>query len=148
MADRRPTARQREIIRTRAGECREYCRSKERFATQAFSIEHIVPRAAGGQTIIDNLALACQGCNNHKHTRIDAIDTETGDVTPLFHLRRQQWIDHFAWDSSTTRIIGLTPTGRATVVALSLNRSGPINLRRVLHALGKHPPEDHAGAMV
>jgi len=37
-------------------------------------------------------------------------------------------------------IIGLTPSGRATVEALDLNRSSLINLRRVLRASGEHPP--------
>ncbi len=39
-----------------------------------------------------------------------------------------------------TTIIGLTPIGRATVVTLQLNRSALINLRRVLYAVGEHPP--------
>jgi hypothetical protein len=39
-------------------------------------------------------------------------------------------------------VIGLTPTGRATVNELNLNRSGLINLRRVLFACGEHPPSD------
>lgn len=140
MTDGRPSAHQRAIVGERAnGRC-EYCQSQERFSPQAFSVEHIVPWAAGGQTVTGNLALACQGCNNHKYTRIDAIDPEIGNVTPLFHPRRQRWTDHFAWDSSATRIIGLTPTGRATVAALNLNRTGLVNLRRVQYALGEHPP--------
>jgi hypothetical protein len=140
MADRRPTARQREVIRTQAAGCCEYCRSQERFATQAFSVEHIIPRAADGTSIIDNLALACQGCNNHKYTRTNAIDPATGDLSPLFHPRRQRWTDHFAWNDSYTRIIGITPTGRATIEALNLKRSGLVNLRSVLYELGQHPP--------
>jgi hypothetical protein len=36
-------------------------------------------------------------------------------------------------------IIGLTPTGRATVSALQLNRAEVINLRRILFAVGEHP---------
>ena len=39
-----------------------------------------------------------------------------------------------------TIIIGLTPTGRATVEALQMNRRGLVNLRQALFALGKHPP--------
>ena len=47
----------------------EYCRSHARFATQAFSVEHVTPRSLGGTTTFDNLALACQGCNNHKYIK-------------------------------------------------------------------------------
>jgi len=37
-------------------------------------------------------------------------------------------------------LLGLTPTGRATIAALRLNREGVINLRRALKLEGKHPP--------
>jgi 5-methylcytosine-specific restriction endonuclease McrA len=30
---------------------------------QSFSVEHIVPISQGGNDMLDNLALACQGCN-------------------------------------------------------------------------------------
>jgi hypothetical protein len=39
-----------------------------------------------------------------------------------------------------TRIVGLTPTGRATVSALQINRPGVVNMRRALFAIGLHPP--------
>jgi hypothetical protein len=42
-------------------------------------------------------------------------------------------------------IVGLTPTGRATIEALKLNREPLVNLRRLLYAAGEHPPlEDEA----
>jgi hypothetical protein len=41
-----------------------------------------------------------------------------------------------------TLAIGLTPTGRATVERLQLNREGVVNLRRVLRTIGQHPPSD------
>jgi len=62
----------------RAQESCEYCRSQARFATQAFSIEHIIPQSKGGKSSLDNLALACQGCNNHKYNKTEAIDPITG----------------------------------------------------------------------
>jgi hypothetical protein len=60
----------------------------------------------------------------------------------LFHPRRDRWADHFAWTDDGTRILGLTPTGRATVEALRLNREPLVNLRRVLVQAGEHPPEE------
>jgi len=59
----------------------------------------------------------------------------------LFHPREQSWDEHFAWNEDFTLILGLTPTGRATIEALHLNRSGLVNLRRVLYAIGEHPPK-------
>ena len=69
MPEKRVTAEQRQAVLERARGCCEYCKSQVRFATQSFSIEHIIPRHAGGETTLDNLALACQGCNNHKYTK-------------------------------------------------------------------------------
>jgi len=65
----------------------------------------------------------------------------------LYHPRRQKWTDHFAWSDDATLVIGLTPTGRATVEKLQLNRSGLVNLRRVLQAIGSHPPADATEAI-
>jgi hypothetical protein len=124
----------------RAGACCEYCQSQARFATQPFSVEHIVPLSRGGKTALDNLALACQGCNNHKYTKVEEIDPITGDLVPLYHPRQQEWQEHFSWSLDYTQVIGLTPTGRATVQALQLNREGLVNLRKMLYQAGEHPP--------
>jgi len=97
---------------------------------QPFSVEHIIPRQAGGETTLDNLALACQGCNGHKYVKTEGVGPVSGELVPLFHPRRQLWREHFAWNADFTLIIGLTPTGRATVEVLQLNREGLINLRR------------------
>lgn len=142
MSESRVTAQQRQAIAERARGCCEYCRSQARFAIQPFSVEHIVPRNQGGQTALDNLALACQGCNNHKYTKTTGRDPITGDIVSLFHPRRQQWRDHFAWNDDFTLVIALTPTGRATVETLQLNRDGLVNLRRILYVMGEHPPTE------
>ncbi len=36
-------------------------------------------------------------------------------------------------------MIGITPTGRATIESLQLNRPGVIHLRKILFAMGEHP---------
>ncbi|QTA93556.1 HNH endonuclease [Desulfonema magnum] len=140
MPERRVTAEQRRIVTERANNCCEYCLSQSRFATESFSVEHIIPRFLSGQTELKNLALACQGCNGHKHIRIREYDSVTGKDAPLYHPRMQKWNDDFRWNDDFTLIIGMTPTGRATVEALKLNREGLVNLRGVLYAAGKHPP--------
>ena len=142
MSERRATAQQRRAVIERARGCCEYCRSQARFAMQPFSVEHIEPRSRGGKTTQDNLALACQGCNNHKYTKTEGYDTVTGDIVLLYHPRRERWRDHFAWNEDFTLVIGLTPTGRATVEALLLNREGLVNLRQILYVMGEHPPAE------
>jgi hypothetical protein len=134
------SAQQRRIITERAQGCCEYCRSQVRVAIQPFSVEHIKPRSRGGETSLDNLALACQGCNNHKYNKTEGRDPLSGEIVPLYHPRQQRWQDHFTWNEDFSLIIGLTPTGRVTVDTLQLNREGVVNLRRMLYVLGEHPP--------
>ena len=140
MSDERVTAELRQQVIDRARGCCEYCRSQARFATQSFSVEHIIPRNKGGLTIFDNLALSCQGCNNHKYNKITGQDPISGETVALYHPRQQRWEDHFVWSDDYTLIVGITPSGRATVETLLLNRVGVVNLRRVLYGAGEHPP--------
>lgn len=102
-------------------------------------MEHIIPVEKKGKTTAANLALACQGCNSHKYTRTEALDPLTKRAARLFHPRRQKWARHFTWNRDCSIVIGLTPTGRATVAALQVNRPGGVNLRQLLYAAGKHP---------
>lgn len=141
MPDQRVTNQLRQLVGERArGSC-EYCLSQAQFSPQSFSVEHIYPRSLGGATELDNLALSCAGCNGHKYNKTQAIDSATNELAPLFHPRQQVWSEHFTWNEDYTKIIGLTPTGRATVDALQLNRSALQNLRAVLYMVGKHPPD-------
>ena len=142
MPEKRVTAKQKRTVAKRAHSCCEYCRSQAHFATQSFSVEHIIPRSHGGETKLDNLALSCEGCNSHKHAKIEGWDVATGEMVPLYHPRRQIWRHHFRWNDDFTLIVGLTPTGRATVKALQLNREGLVNLRQVLYEVGQHPPAE------
>src|SRR5713101_5553306 len=128
-------------VAERAKGCCEYCRCQARFSPDPFSVEHITPRSRGGTSDLSNLALSYQGCNNRKYTSVEAIDPVTGETVPLYHPRQQPWIDHFTWNLDYTLILGLTPTGRATIEKLQLNRAGVINLRRVLRTFGEHPPQ-------
>jgi hypothetical protein len=53
-----------------------------------------------------------------------------------------KWSDHFTWTPDTTKMLGLTPTGRATIESLQTNREGVVNIRRILSVSGEHPPLD------
>ena len=137
---KRPTKRQRETISLWAGACCEYCKTPLAFASvENFELEHILPVVAGGLTVLSNLALSCPGCNDNKQIKTQARDPESGALVSLFHPRQQLWSDHFAWSAEGQTIQGRTATGRATVIALRLNRSGLVNLRRAQWALGLHP---------
>jgi hypothetical protein len=127
-------------VEERAGGCCEYCRSQNSCSATSFSVEHIIPRSKAGSDQLSNLALSCQGCNNAKFTAIDAIDPSTGQRASLFHPRNDRWSEHFAWSHDFLLILGLTPTGRATIDRLQLNRDGVVKLRRILRNAGEHPP--------
>jgi len=131
--------KQRLVERT-GGYC-EYCRSRLDHTPSPSSVEHIVPLSKGGDNAEDNLALSCQGCNNKKYTKTTAVDPESGKRVTLFHPRRQMWSEHFGWSNDFLLIVGITPTGRATIECLDLNREGVINFRRALLALGVTPPQ-------
>jgi len=64
----------RQQVTERANGCCEYCMSQQKYASSTFSIEHIQPVAKGGSNKLDNLALASQGCNNYKYTKVTAAD--------------------------------------------------------------------------
>jgi hypothetical protein len=106
-----------------------------------FHVDHVVPEAAGGATVLSNLALACIHCSLRKGARQTARDPKTGLSAPLFHPRREQWNHHFRWDG--TGMVGLTATGRATVDALALNTPEHRIIRSFETVLQRHPPPGH-----
>jgi hypothetical protein len=111
-------------VAARAGDRCEYCLSPARYATQRLSVEHAAPCAKGGTDAFTNLALSCQGCNNHKYNHTEAPDPVSSELVPLYNPRQHRWAEHFAWSADTLLIVGTSPTGRATVEALHLNRPG------------------------
>ncbi len=135
----------RQTVINRSGGCCEYCRSQLEYSPDPFVIEHVIPRASGGQDDLENPTFSCGGCNGHKYTKTEASDPLTSQSVPLFHPRRQRWRDHFEWSADLTLIIGITPTGPATVGALNMNRPGVVNPRRVLSTTGVHPPMADVG---
>lgn len=120
-----------------------YCLSPQELVMARLEIEHIIPRAQGGSDSESNLWLACPLCNRHKSSATHAPDPLTGEWTPLFNPRTQQWFEHFCWSDDGIRIIGLTPEGRATVLALHLSDDPDALLVRGYWVMaGWHPPAE------
>jgi hypothetical protein len=135
MSDISPSLHEEVVLR--AGNRYEYCRLSQLGQEAAFHIDHVVPRAAGGPTVAENLALACVSCSLRKWAKQTAPDPESGEAVPLFNPRTQVWAEHFRWEGE--RIVPLTPTGRATVAALALNRPLILVIRQEETARGRHP---------
>lgn len=131
-------ARSRRLVVMRAGGRCEYCGLSQDSQEATFHIDHILPKAAGGSSIAQNLALACVSCSLRKEARRSAIDPHSGRRVALFHPRRQRWQDHFRW--AGPRVLGLSATGRATVAALRMNRPLILAIREEEILRGRHPP--------
>lgn len=127
-------------VRKRARYLCGYCHASEQWQYVVFTVDHVIPLAKGGVNSIDNLALACFHCNRQKSDKVKVFDEHLLSEVPLFNPRTEQWTEHFIWSIDTLSIIGLTPTGRATVAALAFNRSRIINIRIADREIGRHPP--------
>ena len=138
------TALSREIraaVVDRAGCSCEYCLLPTSGQVASFHLDHVVPRIAGGSSDLANLALACPHCNAHKWAQTEGKDPVTGQLTPLFNPRVQIWAEHFEWlQAPSGQILGKTPAGRATIVALKMNADDMLAVRALLAELGRFPP--------
>lgn len=133
-----PAGLRAEVI-SRAGNRCEYCQLSQLGQEAAFHIDHVVPRAADGPTAIENLALACVSCSLRKLARQVGIDPESGFQVPLFNPRTQVWEEHYRWSGEI--VVPITPTGRATVAVLAMNRPAIVAIREEERFRGRHPPE-------
>ncbi len=140
MASERVTKSQRRAVVVRAGNRCEYCLTPADFFPGSFEVEHIFPKSKGGKTRLSNLAWACPSCNGHKHKKVEGIDPVNQMVVQLFNPRKQRWEEHFSWKADFREILGLTSIGRATVDTLQMNNFKMVNIRRLLHLAGLHPP--------
>lgn len=142
MSRRYITTTEEQQVIERANRLCEYCRSSMDYSTQPFVIDHIIPIAESGQTNLENLAFSCGGCNGHKYTKIQAIDPVSREVVTLYNPRQQNWRDIFVWSDDFLQVVGLTAIARATINALQINRTGVVNMRRLLIMAGLHPYMD------
>ncbi|MBP0011316.1 MULTISPECIES: HNH endonuclease signature motif containing protein [unclassified Roseofilum] len=129
-------------VRQRAKGLCEYCHASEQWQYVQFTIDHVVPLAEGGSNGLNNLALACFHCNRRKGCSQAAIDPQSGESVALYNPRCDQWRQHFRWSDDCLQLIGMTPTGRATIEALALNRERILGIRAADYEIGRHPPPE------
>jgi len=135
-----PAQLRRQVIQRAQNRC-EYCGLAQEGQEAAFHTDHVVPVLAGGETTLSNLALACVSCSLRKGARRTALDPLTDAEAALFSPRRDVWRLHFRW--SGVRLVGISPTGRVTVLALKLNRPVALAIRQEEAARHRHPPPGH-----
>jgi hypothetical protein len=124
----------RRLIYDRAKGCCEYCFTPEIASFASHEVDHIIAEKHGGLTQEDNLALSCTLCNKHKGSDLASIDPQTGEITPLYHPRREYWLEHFCLVGA--EFTPLTPVGRVTVRLLQLNRSDRVKERQLFIKAG------------
>jgi hypothetical protein len=124
------------LVSARARHACEYCRAPEIVFNLPFEVEHITPRALGGETTDENLALSCRSCNLYKADHVGAVDELTRQEASLFNPRRDGWDEHFSFVTGTGEIEGLTATGRATVSRLHMNGKVQVEARKQWLRLG------------
>ena len=129
----------RKIIRSAGNRC-GYCLTPQEISGGQMQIEHIIPVSKQGSSDENNLWLSCAWCNSFKSNKIDGVDPVTNTQISLFNPRHQSWWEHFKWSENGTEIIGLTPIGRATVIALCLNNEYILPARRRWVSAGWYPP--------
>ena len=130
-----PASLARQVV-ARANDACEYCKLPQRTQEATFHIDHIHPRADGGETTEGNLALACVSCSLKKSARIHVLDPRTKRFVRIFHPRQDSWSDHFLW-TRNWRLIGRTSIGRATIKALGINRPAILRIRRIWASPGE-----------
>ena len=130
----------RQLVIQQAGNRCGYCLAEQDLLYGPHEFEHLLPRSRGGLTVADNLWLACRVCNGFKSDQTHCVDPDTQQLVPLFDPRRDNWWSHFRWSDDGTEVIGLTATGRATVIALQLNTLEHMKTRRRWVSVGWHPP--------
>ena len=127
----------RELVRRRAGNRCEYCLLRQEQSGLSHHVEHIVAKQHGGSDDPVNLSLACNRCNASKGPNLAGIDPLNGEIVLLFHPRRDVWSEHFAFVGP--QIVGLTPSGRATVHVLAMNDERRVDRRAELLSRGELP---------
>lgn len=127
----------RRIVIDRAQGCCEYCLLHQDDTSFTHPVDHIIAIKHGGETALENLALACIDCNRNKGADLTSLDPLSGAITPLYHPRKQRWHEHFALAGA--RIAALTEVGRATVALLRVNEPKRLMERETLLAVGRYP---------
>ncbi|MCB1228227.1 MAG: HNH endonuclease [Verrucomicrobiales bacterium] len=131
----------RQRVEERANHRCEYCGISQVGQEAVFHVDHIHPVSLGGESHEENFALACVSCSLRKGARATVIDPDTDEPVPIFNPRKDAWNHHFRW--SEFEVVGISPIGRATAVALAMNRPIILGIRKEEALRGRHPPPNH-----
>ncbi len=127
----------RKLVLVRAMNRCEYCHLPQAYSLFSFQIDHIRSLKHGGQTVPENLALACGICNGNKGADLGTALTVSRELTPFFDPRLDNWNDHFEMDGPL--ILPKTAIGEATVRMFLFNEIERVMERQILVDAGLFP---------
>jgi hypothetical protein len=74
-------------------------------------------------------------CNRYKGSDLASLDPITGEITPLFHPRKDKWDEHFHLSGAV--IEPVSAQARVTIKLLQLNKPDRVLERRQLILMGR-----------
>lgn len=125
----------REEVESRAGGRCEYCRIRIEDTYFGGEIDHIRSIKHRGETVSENLALACQPCNRNKGSDLGSISETTNTLVRFFSPRSDIWSEHFRVNENV-EIESLTEIGEVTVLIFGFNEPERVDERKGLIELG------------
>lgn len=133
-------ARLRRDVRSRTGGVCEYCLIHERDTFFGCQIDHIIGEKHGGQTVLENLALACTICNRAKGSDVGSVDPATLEFVRFYNPRVDAWKDHF--EIRGDEIVAKSRIGDVTARLLGFNVAERRLERAALIATLRYPPPE------
>ncbi|HEY0461112.1 MAG TPA: HNH endonuclease signature motif containing protein [Pyrinomonadaceae bacterium] len=124
-------------VELRANGFCEYCRIAIEDTYFGGEIDHIVSLKHRGQTILENLALACQPCNRSKGSDLGSISQTSGLLVRFYHPRTDIWHENFRVNADA-EIEFLTEIGEVTAFIFGFNEPERIEERRGLLEIGRY----------
>lgn len=120
-----------EVVRRLYRHACGYCGVTEMDAGSEMTVDHWMPRMAGGSDELDNLVYACWKCNQFKHDFWPNADDLTNQRR-ILHPLLDDLALHLRSNEQTGLLEALTETGRFHIFTLRLNRP-----QLVKHRLGQ-----------
>lgn len=124
-------------VESRARGACEYCLIDESNTFLGCQVDHVISEKHGGETVSENLCIACTVCNRAKGSDIASL-IGNGTLVRLFNPRVDRWSDHFRLEEDT--IVPLTQIGEVTATLLNFNDLERILERAELISKGRYPP--------
>ncbi|MCA4898053.1 MAG: HNH endonuclease [Bacteroidota bacterium] len=124
----------RKEVADRANHKCEYCQIHMDDMFLSFELDHILPIKHGGSSEIENLALACPHCNQHKGS--DFATIVNAEVVRLFNPRIDNWQENFRVVNGA--ILSKSKIGEASIKIFRFNEPDRVILRQLLTSIGRY----------